>query len=92
MAQEQRQQQVAVKSAAEKAESDRKSAANELARIFAKKHNLADKLPKGIGANPFSFEGENVWLFVEFQQMQSATTGIFFMRDEGVLVVNDIPC
>lgn len=30
-------------------------------------------------------------LAVEFEQMQSATTGIFLMKNEGVLIVNEIP-
>ena len=58
---------------------------------FAKKHNLLNKEAKGLYANPFAFEGDRLFLVVGFEQMQSATTGLFYLPNEGILVVNDIP-
>ena len=59
---------------------------------FAKKHDVSPtKEAKGIYANPFAFEGNKLFLVVGFEQMQSATTGLFYLPDEGILVVNDIP-
>ena len=59
---------------------------------FAKKHDVSPtKEAKGLYANPFAFEGTKLFLVVGFEQMQSATTGLFYLPDEGVLVVNDIP-
>lgn len=58
---------------------------------FAKKHDLLHKEPKGLYSNPFAFEGNKLLLVVSFEQMQSATTGLFYLPDEGILVVNDIP-
>lgn len=59
---------------------------------FAKKHDLMlNREPKGLYANPFAFEGNKLLLIVGFEQMQSATTGIFYLPNEGILVVNDIP-
>ena len=57
-----------------------------------KKHDLLlNQEPKGLYANPFGFEGKRLMLFVSFEQMQSATTGLFYLPNEGILVVNDIP-
>ena len=59
---------------------------------FAKKHDVSPtKGAKGLYANPFAFEGTKLFLVVGFEQMQSATTGLFYLPDEGILVVNDIP-
>ena len=59
---------------------------------FAKKHDVSPtKGAKGIYANPFAFESNKLFLVVGFEQMQSATTGLFYLPDEGILVVNDIP-
>ena len=58
---------------------------------FAKKHNLLNKETKGLYTNPFAFEGDKLFLVVGFEQMQSATTGLFYLPTEGILVVNDIP-
>ena len=58
---------------------------------FAKKHGLLDKAVKGIYANPFAFEGERLLFPVAFRQMQTATTGLFYLPKEGILMVNDIP-
>ena len=59
---------------------------------FLKKHDLLlNQEPKGLYANPFGFEGKRLMLFVSFEQMQSATTGLFYLPNEGILVVNDIP-
>jgi hypothetical protein len=70
----------------------RKDQAKEAALAqFIKKHDLVVKEPKGLYANPFAFEGNKLFLVVGFEQMQSATTGLFYLPDEGVLMVNDIP-
>lgn len=59
---------------------------------FAKKHDVSpNKEAKGLYANPFAFESNKLFLVVGFEQMQSATTGLFYLPDEGILVVNDIP-
>ena len=59
---------------------------------FTKKHDvLPNKDVKGLYANPFAFEGNKLMLVVGFEQMQSATTGLFYLPKEGILVVNDIP-
>ena len=58
---------------------------------FIKKHDLIMKEPKGLYANPFAFEGNKLFLLVGFEQMQSATTGLFYLPNEGILVVNDVP-
>lgn len=58
---------------------------------FAKKHSLLDKEVKGVYANPFAFEAERLLFLVAFEQMQTATTGLFYLPNEGILVVNDIP-
>lgn len=50
-----------------------------------------NKEAKGLYANPFAFEGDKLFLVVGFNQMQSATTGVFYLPKEGILVVNDIP-
>ena len=69
-----------------------KKQANEAAVMaFAKKHSVVEKAVNGLYANPFAFEGERLLLLVGFQQMQSATTGLFYLQEEGILVVNDIP-
>ena len=70
----------------------RKDQAKEAALLqFVKKHNVLEKEPKGLYANPFAFEGEKLLLPVAFEQMQSAATGLFYLPNEGILVVNDIP-
>ena len=58
---------------------------------FAMKHNLLNKETTGLYANPFAFEGDRLFLVVGFEQMQSATTGLFYLPNEGILVVNDVP-
>ena len=60
-------------------------------REFVKKHSLLEKEVKGIYANPFAFEGERLLFPVAFEQMQTATTGLFYLAKEGILVVNDVP-
>lgn len=55
------------------------------------KHRLLRKSATGLYANPFAFEGDKLLLIVGFEQMQSATTGLFYLPNEGILVVNDIP-
>ena len=71
----------------------RKDQAKEAAFVqFAKKHDLLlNKEAKGLYANPFAFEGDRLFLVVGFEQMQSATTGLFYLPNEGILVVNDVP-
>lgn len=58
---------------------------------FASKHGVLDKEAKGLYANPFAFEGEKLLLITAFEQMQTASSGLFYVRDEGIVVVNDLP-
>lgn len=88
---QQRQVQLTAIAEAKKKESDRENARRNRIEAFFKKHNLVNKEAKGLYANPFAFEGDKLFLVVGFEQMQSATTGLFYLPNEGILVVNDIP-
>ena len=61
------------------------------AQFAAKYDVLMNKEAKGLYANPFAYEGNKLLLVVGFEQMQSASTGLFHLPNEGILVVNDIP-
>jgi len=90
-AEQQRQVQLAAKAEVEKKAAEREKSNDTLLDRFVKRHSLADKKPTGLVANPFAFEGDRLFLVTQFQQMQSATTGLFFLPNEGVLIVTDIP-
>lgn len=73
-----------------KKELDLENAKKKRLMLFFNKHSLVDKDTKGLVANPFAFEGDRLFLVAAFEQMQSATTGVFY-TNEGVFVLTDIP-
>ena len=88
---DQRAAQQAEQTARAKQAADRSAASKAQFTQFVKKHGLVEKAVKGLSANPFAFEGQNLLIPTEFQQMQTATAGLFYVPDEGVIMVTDIP-
>ena len=82
---------IAAKVEAQMKAADREKARRGRIEQFAKKRNLLLVKAEGLYANPFHFEGDNLLLHVKFDHMQSATTGLFYLENEGILVVSDVP-